>query len=107
MLQNMQEKTDEEKEAEEAVGGDRQWFRAGTVRCVRPLSGHSSAVYCVALLGKLAVSGSYDNTLKVWDVETGGCVRTLSGHSSPVMCVALLGRLAVSGSYDNTLKVWK
>ena len=31
--------------------------------------------------GRRVVSGSYDKTLKVWDVATGECVATLEGHS--------------------------
>ena len=27
------------------------------------------------------VSGSYDNTLKVWDLVSGRCLQTLSGHT--------------------------
>ena len=36
--------------------------------------------------GRRVVSGSYDNTLKVWDVATGKCVATLKGHSKLVRC---------------------
>ena len=36
--------------------------------------------------GRHVVSGSYDNTLKVWDVATGKCVATLKGHSDCVRC---------------------
>ena len=38
--------------------------------------------------GRRIVSGSEDNTLKVWDVATGECVATLKGHSSIVRCAA-------------------
>ena len=62
--------------------------------------------------GRRVVSGSCDNTLKVWDVATGECVATLEGHSSAVRCevisVAVFpdGRRVVSASDDKTLKVW-
>ena len=67
-------------------------------RCVATLRGHTTnaracvlsnkaseqsgaQVRCVAALpnGRV-VSGSWDNTLKVWDVLRGRLVRTLRGH---------------------------
>jgi len=36
--------------------------------------------------GRRVVSGSLDNTLKVWDIATGECVATLEGHSNLVRC---------------------
>ena len=35
--------------------------------------------------GRLAVSASYDNTLKVWEVGSGRELRTLAGHTSLVL----------------------
>jgi len=54
------------------------------------------------------VSGSYDNTLKVWDAQTGQETLTLKGHSDYVTSVSFSpdGKRIVSGSYDDTLKVW-
>ena len=54
------------------------------------------------------VSGSWDKTLKVWNVAAGRCLATLEGHSKGVMCVAVLpdGRRVVSGSADMTLKLF-
>jgi WD40 repeat protein len=76
---------------------------------LRTLEGHSSGVCAVAVTpeGKRAVSASYDNTLKVWDLESGRVLRTLEGHSA-IYGVALTpdGKRAVSAASDNTLKVW-
>ena len=48
----------------------------------------SSQVRGVAIFpdGRRVVSGSNDDTLKVWDVATGKCVATLEGHSGGVRC---------------------
>jgi WD40 repeat protein len=53
------------------------------------------------------VSGSRDNTLRVWDSDTGDCLRVLEGHTAAVRTVAALenGRV-LSGSSDCTLRVW-
>ena len=77
---------------------------------LRTLVGHSSVVNGVAVSpdGRRVVSASYDQTLKVWDLETGQELRTLAGHSDSVNAVAVCpdGRRAVSASDDKTLKVW-
>jgi len=58
--------------------------------------------------GKRIVSGSEDNTIKVWDAESAQLALTLRGHSHSVSCVALScdGKRMVSGSGDKTIKVW-
>jgi WD40 repeat protein len=74
------------------------------------LFGHSGAVTAVALSsnGNRALSGSNDNTLRLWDLATGETLRTLKGHTDPVNAVALTadGSRALSGSWDNTLRLW-
>ena len=95
----------------------RPWLRPVTVTLTPPggpllrtLEGHVNWVHSVVLTadGRRAVSGSRDNTLKVWDLETGQLLRTLKGHADDVRLVTLTvdGRRAVSGSDDKTLKVW-
>lgn len=77
---------------------------------IRTLSGHSEKVNSVAISsdGYLAISGSSDKTLKIWDLKTGKEIKTLSGHSDHISCVAISydQKFALSGSYDNTLKIW-
>jgi len=74
------------------------------------LKGHTNEVWGVAVTpdGKTVVSGSRDETLKVWDLATGHCRATFKGHTGVVNGVAITpdGKTVVSGSSDNTLRVW-
>ena len=77
---------------------------------LRTLAGHSGSVWAVDLApdGKTAISASKDQTLKIWDTETGRELKTLTGHSDKVTAVAIArdGLTAISASNDHTLKIW-
>jgi len=92
------------------VGGLLRYF-VSSGREIRSLTGHSWYVTAVAFSpdGKLALSGSDDKTLKLWEVKSGREIRSLTGHSWYVKAVAFSpdGKLALSGSYDETLKLWE
>ena len=74
------------------------------------LNGHGSGVYSVAFSfdGKRVVTGSRDNTAKIWEVETGMELLTLKGHGNYVESVAFSpdGKRVVTGSADSTAKIW-
>ncbi|KXN72149.1 WD40 repeat-like protein [Conidiobolus coronatus NRRL 28638] len=52
------------------------------------------------------VTGSSDNTIKVWSLVSGHCIRTIFGHLDGVECLAVDTLRIVSGSRDWTVKVW-
>jgi WD40 repeat protein len=56
----------------------------------------------------MALSGSYDNSLILWDVETGQAMRRFEGHVDWITGLAFHpdGRTALSTSYDMTLRQW-
>jgi F-box and WD-40 domain protein CDC4 len=72
------------------------------------LRGHSSTVRCIKVLDgrPIAVSGSRDYTLRVWDIEKGRMLRVLDGHEQSVRCIEVVGNQVVSGSYDYTCRLW-
>ena len=76
----------------------------------RVLEGHSDAVFSVAyhLDGRRALSGADDNTVRLWDLESGSQVRVLEGHSGRVWSVAWSpdGRRALSSADDKTVRLW-
>lgn len=84
--------------------------RAPRWQCLHTLSRHTEIVSAVALTkdGKKLVTGSYDQTLRIWSVKTGGLLKTLSDHSKEIYCVATSGdgKLVASGSADRTIKLW-
>jgi len=54
------------------------------------------------------VSGSGDNSVKVWNANTGLELLELTGHSGGVWSVAVFpnGSRIVSGSHDKSVKIW-
>ncbi|HYB56586.1 MAG TPA: hypothetical protein VEK12_10475, partial [Alphaproteobacteria bacterium] len=74
------------------------------------LAGHGAMVNSVAVSpdGKRVLTGSWDYTLKLWDLHLQKEIRTLEGHVASVNAVAFLpdGRRGVSASFDQTLKLW-
>jgi COMPASS component SWD3 len=56
----------------------------------------------------MLVTGSFDETLKLWDVRSGDCVSTLPVHSDPVTAVSFNrdGTCLVSASHDGLIRLW-
>jgi WD40 repeat protein len=84
---------------------DRGWDTGMTI-----LYGHTKGVNSVAFSsdGLRIVSGSSDNTVRIWDAISGTMQNTLEGHTCPVHSVAFSsdGLRIVSGSGDNTVRIW-
>jgi WD40 repeat protein len=74
------------------------------------LGGHGNCVSAVSFSpdGKLLASGGADNTVRLWDVETGKEIKTLSGHTNKVWGVSFSpdGKLLATGSDDKTVRLW-
>ncbi|KAJ2959604.1 hypothetical protein NQZ79_g4942 [Umbelopsis isabellina] len=75
------------------------------------LRGHEGNVKCVQFVGeegRNVVSGSSDNTLRIWDTETAECTNVLRGHKSRIWDVSTtkLGDCVASASGDGTVKLW-
>jgi len=58
--------------------------------------------------GRTLASGSFDRSIKLWDVATGKARATLQGHSDDVLSIAFSpdGKTLASASFDKTVKLW-
>lgn len=77
------------------------WGRSGS-RCTE-LLGHAAAISAVAVgaAGNIAVSASYDTTLRGWAIGSTGSgsqLACLRGHTAPVLDLAWPGPNAIGGS---------
>lgn len=76
----------------------------------RTLSEHTGQVLgCVfSPDGKTLASSSLDNSIKLWDVDTGKAYRTMMGHKNTVRDIDFSpdGTRLVSVSDDKTFKLW-
>ena len=77
----------------------------------RKLEGHTKQLHGAVFTpdGRRILSGSYDQTVRLWDVEGGQEVCRFLGHTNWVWGVAVSpdGRLGLSGSLDKTMRLWK
>jgi len=89
-----------------------EWINKPQVQdpCILTLTGHSNWVRGCAFSpdGNLLISASFDNALKLWDVETGTEIRTFTEPSDSVWAGAFTpdGKSVVSASWDGILKIW-
>jgi guanine nucleotide-binding protein subunit beta-2-like 1 protein len=76
----------------------------------KSLGGHSHFVQDIVISsdGQFALSGSWDATLRLWDLNYGTTTRRFVGHSKDVLSVAFSAdnRQIVSGSRDKSIKLW-
>jgi F-box/WD-40 domain protein MET30 len=79
----------------------------------RTLTGHSDGVMCLQFSETLShpafpvlISGSYDRTVRVWNMETGEQLHCLRGHTRAVRALQFDEVTLITGSMDHSLKVW-
>jgi F-box/WD-40 domain protein MET30 len=68
--------------------------------------GHTNGVMCLQFDDQILVTGSYDATVKIWDIKTGQEIRTLVGHTQGIRCLQFDDSKLITGSLDNSIKVW-
>lgn len=95
----------------ERLAIERNWRRGRYT--VRTLKGHTDGIMCLQFNEALAhpsfpvcITGSYDRTARIWNMDTGEELRVLRGHTRGVRCLQFDEAKLITGSMDRTLKIW-
>ena len=74
------------------------------------IQSHTSNVTCLAATsdGKYLISGSDDNTIRIWNTITKRQKAILTGHSAGILSLAISkdNNYIISSSMDNTIRFW-
>ena len=83
--------------------------RRGNRSIFSPSIGEGFIVWRLALMGGTLACGSGDNTVRLWDVQTGEQKGVFTGHTGEVASLSFNpdGRTLASGSVDRTVLLWK
>tara|TARA_R110002072_G_scaffold289831_2_gene457090 strand:+ start:21642 stop:23882 length:2241 start_codon:yes stop_codon:yes gene_type:complete len=107
-------RTDVAREATSPAPGEPALIEPAVIKSDLVLRGHTSTVSSLAVSadGRHILSGSWDNTLRLWNAHAGDSIREFHGHTEGIGGVALSsdGKLAASGAghlyRDATLRLW-
>ncbi|KAI9204209.1 WD40-repeat-containing domain protein [Polychytrium aggregatum] len=83
-----------------------------TGKVLKTFRGHSGPVTSIAVVydstgvEAFVLTGSWDKTVRKWDIETETCVHIYKGHSDFVKSIVVAGAHFYSGSSDSTIRKW-
>ena len=99
---------EDDEEVEEGQPKEIKKYLVG--KPLKSLHGHNHFVSSLALNqdGTKLVSGSWDKTIRLWDVATSKTDAIFKGHTKDILCIGFSRdeRLIFSGGMDNTLRYW-
>ena len=98
----------------------RRWNRMDNLSA-RYLKGHTDSVYCVQFDDHKVITGSRDQSIRIWDLKTLECTKVLSAnhpvaegakipvpyHTLSILCLQFDKKLLITGSSDTTCIVWE
>jgi len=54
------------------------------LKCIETFTGHTQSIKCMTIHNNMLFTGSYDNTVKIWNMKTLKCSETLTGHINDI-----------------------
>ncbi|HEY9607120.1 MAG TPA: serine/threonine-protein kinase [Allocoleopsis sp.] len=84
--------------------------RTSRIALVKKIPAHAQGISSMAIAsdGQTLATGSFDKTIKLWNLQTGQELQTFRGHSGRILSVAIAPKqpILATGSDDKTIKLW-
>jgi WD40 repeat protein len=110
VLEEIKRKQQEEQERYQREEEQRK-RQLENVSLSHSLTEHLNRVFSLAITpdGQTLVSGSGDNTIRIWQLSTGREIYTITKHLGYVYSLVISpdGQTLISGSADKTIKIWQ
>ena len=74
-----------------------------TLGLIDEFIGHEGPVLCLQFDEQIIISGSYDSTIRVWNLSSGEIINTLHHHKDEVFCLRFHSHILVTGSLDKSI----
>jgi len=91
-------------------GGFARKYSLKTGKVVQTFNGHSGPVTCLALYPstKFLFTGSWDKTIKIWDISDRSLITSLNAHSDFLKCLLIIPvlNILISGGSDKAIRFW-
>lgn len=88
----------------------RVWDAADpSAACIKVLRGHEGGVTCLAVSNVFMVSGSEDQKIRIWTLDTLESIQILDGHHSSICAVYISEDASTlcTGSHSRSIKLWR
>jgi serine/threonine protein kinase len=84
--------------------------KTSRIALLKKIPAHSQGISSIAIAsdGQTLATGSFDKTIKLWNLQTGQELQTFRGHSGRILSVAIAPKepILATGSDDKTIKLW-
>lgn len=86
-------------------------FDLPSAKLHQSIEGHEKGILSFAwhpLRSSILLSGSYDGTIRMWELKAAKCLKIFRGHAGGVRTISVdeTATFMYSGSSDHTLKMW-
>ena len=79
----------------------------GSFQCIKTFEAHNDKIVALIELSSHNVaSGSYDSTIKIWDINTQQCIQTIQETGNVLCLLEFEPNMLLSGTDENNIKLW-